>query len=99
MWPEILGAGFGCYLLKLVGTSAPRRLLRFRLLEVFAFALPVSLLSALIATQTFTSGNHLVLDARAAGLGVALLAVALRAPFVVVVVAASTATALVRLIT
>src|SRR5438132_750330 len=54
--------------------------------------------AALVATQTFSSGQHLVLDVRAAALGVAVIAVALRAPFLVVVVAAAGTAALLRLI-
>jgi len=60
--------------------------------------LPVALLAALVVVQTFSSGQRLVLDARAVGLGVALAAVLLRAPFIVVVAAATVATALTRLI-
>ena len=41
-----------------------------------------------MAVSTFATGNHLLLDSRAAGLAVALVLVALRAPFLVVVVAA-----------
>jgi hypothetical protein len=56
--------------------------------RVFTDVLPVGLLSALIAVSTFASGKHLVLDSRAAGLLAAVVLVALRAPFLVVVVAA-----------
>ena len=49
----------------------------------------VTLLAALIAISTFGEGQSLVLDARAAGLGVAVVAVWLRAPFAVVVVVAT----------
>ena len=55
-----------------------------------------TLLAALIVTQAFADGRHLVVDARAAGLGVALVALALRAPVLVVVVLAAGAAALVR---
>ena len=48
----------------------------------------VSLLAGLVAISTFGDGRGLALDARAAGLGVACIAVALRAPFAVVVIAA-----------
>lgn len=51
-------------------------------------ALPVTLLSALIAVSVFATGSHLTLDSRAAGLAVALVLVTTRAPFLVVVVAA-----------
>jgi Branched-chain amino acid transport protein (AzlD) len=55
-----------------------------------------TLLAALIVTQAFADGRHIVLDARAAGLGVALVAVALRAPVLVVVALAAAAAALTR---
>jgi hypothetical protein len=52
-----------------------------------------TLLAALIVTQAFADGRRLVLDARAAGLAVA---VALRAPVLVVVALAAGAAALTR---
>jgi Branched-chain amino acid transport protein (AzlD) len=55
-----------------------------------------TLLAALIVTQAFADGRHLVVDARAAGLGAALIAVALRAPVLVVVVLAAAVAALTR---
>jgi hypothetical protein len=48
-----------------------------------------ALLAALIVTNTFADGRALVLDARAAGLAAALVAVALRAPVLVVILAAA----------
>ena len=57
--------------------------------------LPAALLSALVMVQTFAAGRELVLDARAAGLGAALVAVAVRASvLVVLLVAALTAAGL-----
>lgn len=61
--------------------------------------LPAALLAALVVVSTVGDGQSIVLDARLAGLLVAALALARRAPFVVVVILASAATALVRLIT
>jgi branched-subunit amino acid transport protein len=58
--------------------------------------IPASLLAALVVKDTFTVANDLVIDARAAGLVVAALAVWRRAPFIVVVVVAMAATAVVR---
>ncbi len=48
-----------------------------------------ALLAALVATQAFGSGERLAVDERAAGLGVAGVAILLRAPLLVVVVAAA----------
>ena len=54
-----------------------------------------ALLAALVATQAFATDDELVLDERAAGLGVAAVAILLRAPLLVVVlVAAATAAGL-----
>jgi branched-subunit amino acid transport protein len=96
MWPAVLVACGGCYILKLAGMSLPERVLADRRVRRIGALLPVALLSALVATQTFTTGQDLTLDARAAGLAVAAAAVLLRAPFLVVVVGAAGATALVR---
>jgi branched-subunit amino acid transport protein len=98
MWWAVLGAGAGCYLLKLAGLSVPPRVLERPLVERIADLLPVALLSALIAVQVLGSGTHLVLDARLVGLGAAVVALLLRAPFIVVVLVAAVAAAAVRLV-
>ncbi len=67
------------------------------LLGVVALLAP-TLLAALIVTQAFADGRHLVVDARAAGLVVALVAVLLRAPVLVVVVLAAATAALARVV-
>jgi uncharacterized membrane protein len=58
--------------------------------------LPAALLAALVANQTVADGAAMTIDARVVGLGVAALAVALRAPFIVVVALGAGSTALVR---
>ena len=98
MWVAVLAGALGCYLLKLAGLSVPARILANPVVQRVAMALPVALLSALIVIQTFTSGQRLVLDARAAGLAAAAVAVLLRAPFLVVVGVAAATAALVRLL-
>jgi len=55
-----------------------------------------ALLAALVATSIFGGDRELVLDERVAGLGAAVLALLLRAPILVVVIAAAVATALAR---
>jgi uncharacterized membrane protein len=95
-WVAVAVVGVGTVVLKatgpvlLGGRSLPPRVAG--LLSVLAPAL----LAALVVTQAFASGRHLVLDPRAAGLGAAAVAVALRAPLLAVVVIAAAATALVR---
>ncbi|MFN8022000.1 MAG: AzlD domain-containing protein [Acidimicrobiales bacterium] len=58
--------------------------------------IPAALVAALVAKDTFSSGQHLAIDARVLGVGAALVLVWRRAPFVVVVVVAAMATALAR---
>jgi branched-subunit amino acid transport protein len=96
-WAAILVAGVGCYLLKLTGMSVPQRVLDRPLVRRTAEVIPVALLSALVAVQVFGSGQSLTLDARAAGLATAVVLLLLRAPFLVVVVGAAVAAALLRL--
>lgn len=101
IWAAILIAGVGSYLLKLAGLSIPSRYFEHPVATRVVDLLPVALLSALIAVQVFatgdTHGQHLVVDARAAGLGVAVIALWLRAPFLLVVVLAAATAALLRL--
>jgi branched-subunit amino acid transport protein len=58
--------------------------------------IPAALLSALIVKDTFSVGHDLVLDARAAGVAVAVVATWRRAPIPVVIVLSSAVTAAVR---
>jgi branched-subunit amino acid transport protein len=98
MWVAILATGVGCYLLKLAGLSVPTKVLERPVVERIADLMPVALLSALIGVQVFASGQRLVVDARAVGLGVAFVALLFRAPFIVVVFLAAGSAALVRLV-
>jgi hypothetical protein len=98
MWWAILVAAAGCYALKLAGMSIPAAVLERPLIERITDLIPVALLAALVAVQVFARGTHLTLDARAAGLAVAAVALMLRAPFLVVVLAAALTAALLRLV-
>ncbi|GAA1768224.1 hypothetical protein GCM10009795_013210 [Nocardioides hankookensis] len=98
IWVAVAITGVGCYLLKLAGLSVPPRVLERPLVERVADYIPVALLAALIAVQVFSRGHELVIDARALGLGVAVVLLLLRAPFLVVVFGAALAAALVRLL-
>jgi branched-subunit amino acid transport protein len=99
MWAAVLAGALGCYLLKLAGLSVPPRILSNDMVRRLAAALPIALLTALIAIQTLSEGHRLTIDARVAGLGAATLAVLLGAPFLVVVGVAAVTTALIRLLT
>jgi len=57
-----------------------------------------ALLAALVVNASVSSGSQLVADARLIGLGAAVMALAVRAPILVVVLVAAAATALARLL-
>jgi Branched-chain amino acid transport protein (AzlD) len=97
VWTAVLVASALAFSLKYLGHVVPERWLAGRRTSRITSALPVALLAALVAVQTVTdAGGGLVLDARAAGVGAALVGLALRAPFLVVVVLAALVAAAVR---
>jgi hypothetical protein len=87
-WIAIAATAFGCYAVKLLGLSIPAGILERPLAKRLAALVPIALLAALTALQTFGTGRNLVLDARAAGLAAAAVALLLRAPFLAVVASA-----------
>jgi branched-subunit amino acid transport protein len=98
MWTAILLGCAGCYVLKLAGLSLPERVLRHPTVERVADLIPVALLAALVAVQVFSERAALTVDARVLGLGFAVVALLLRAPFLVVVLGAALVAALARLV-
>jgi hypothetical protein len=98
-WLSIFATAAACFSLKLAGWSLPSRILDGARLQRAAAVLPLALLAGLVVVQTVGKGHSLVVDARAAGLAVAGVAVLLRAPFIVVVVVAAATAAAVRAMT
>jgi uncharacterized membrane protein len=99
LWAVVVAGSVGCYLLKLAGLSVPAAWVQHpRVIRVIEFV-PAALLAALVAVQAATSDGALVADGRLVGLAVAALALALRAPFIVVLLAAGVAGALVHVLT
>jgi uncharacterized membrane protein len=99
-WVAVLASSIGCYLLKLAGFVVPARWVAGERRARVADLVPIALLAALVGIQAFTgSRGQLVVDARLAGVVVAVVAVLLRAPFLVVVVLAAGTAALVRALT
>ncbi|MFJ8810100.1 AzlD domain-containing protein [Streptomyces sp. NPDC102490] len=96
VWIAIGATAVGCYVVKLLGLLVPAGALERPVVRRLAALLPVALLAALTAQQTFADEQTLVLDARAAGVAAAAVALLLRAPFLLVVAAAVVVTAGVR---
>jgi branched-subunit amino acid transport protein len=96
LWAVVLVGSVGCYLLKLAGLSVPAAWVQRPVVTRVVEFVPAALLAALVAVQAATSDGALVLDGRLVGLAVAALALALRAPFIVVLLLAGAAGALVH---
>jgi hypothetical protein len=95
MWLTVLAGAAGCYALKYLGSVIPSHILEQRTVKRIVLLLPISLLSALVAVQTFADSQNLVLDARVPALAAATVALRFRTPFILVVlIAAVTAAAL-----
>ncbi|MFG2000112.1 AzlD domain-containing protein [Spirillospora sp. NPDC048911] len=99
VWIAVISTGLGCYALKLSGLVTPQRVLDDPRVRRFTDLVPVALLTALIAVQALADGRDLEFDGpRMAGLGAAVVALVLRAPFLVVLAVAAGVAAGVRLL-
>jgi len=97
-WLVVVAVGIGTIAIKAAGpVLMGGRPLPERARGVVALLAP-ALLAALVATNTFGSGQQLVADARLIGVAVAALALLLRAPVLAVVVVAAAAAAVSRLL-
>lgn len=97
IWIAVLVTSAGCYALKLAGLTVPQRVLSNARVRRFAELVPVALLAALSAVQAVGSGQAFELDpARLAGMGAGVVALLLRAPFLVVIVVAAGTAAVLR---
>ena len=96
IWTAVLVAAAGCYGLKVAGWAVPSSVLDRAVARAAVTLLPIALLAALVVVQVFGSGHRLVVDARAAALVAGAVALALRAPFIVVLVVAAGTAALLR---
>lgn len=96
MWVTVLVASGGAFLEKLLGFLLPHSFLERESVRRMTVLLPISLLSALVIVQTFSIDSDISVDARLLGVVVAVIALILRAPFIVVVVLAAAVTGIVR---
>lgn len=97
-WTSVLLVGLATVAIKAGGpVFAGERELPLRVGRMVALVGP-ALLAALVATQAFATDDRLVLDERGAGLVAAAVAIALRAPIIVVVGVAAASAALLRLV-
>ena len=96
MWGWVLVASLACFATKLAGLLVPRRLLDDERTVLTMAGMTVGVLAGLIGISTFTTGSVVTVDARLASLVVAVVALRLRAPFLLVVILGAVAAALMR---
>jgi branched-subunit amino acid transport protein len=95
-WTVVLVVGVFTMALKAVGpVLLGGREFPPRLNDVFGLLAP-ALLAALVVTQALGGDGELVFDERLVGVGVAAVAIRLRAPLIVVMTLAAASTALLR---
>ena len=94
MWIAVLGTSAIAFGLKYFGHSVPEKYLSNpRVLRINTL-IPIALLSALVAVQTFAEKSKLVIDQRVVGMSVAVIALMFKAPFPIVVIGSAAASAL-----
>jgi hypothetical protein len=88
-WIATLGTSLIAFALKYSGHSVPDRWLSHPKIQKINAQIPIALLSALVAVQSFSEKSKLMIDQRLVGLTVAIIALLLKAPFPVVVLSAA----------
>lgn len=88
-WTAVIGTSVIAFALKYVGHSIPQRWLENPKITRINALIPIALLSALVAAQTFTTKTTVMIDHRLAGVSMAVIALLLKAPFPVVVLSAA----------
>jgi hypothetical protein len=92
-WIATLGTSLVAFALKYSGHSVPDRWLSHPKIQRVNALIPIALLSALVAVQSFSEKAKLMVDQRLVGLMAAIIALLLRAPFPVVVLSAAVSSA------
>ena len=98
LWAWILLAAAVAYLTKLLGYLVPAKVLENQQTTRAAGALTIGLLASLTMVNTVSAGTVVVIDARVGALAAAMVALLLRAPFLVVVIAGAAAAGALRLL-
>ena len=95
IWIATLITSAICFLLKFLGYSLPESLLNRPIIQRINALIPIALLSALVAVQTFGADQNIVVDHRLAGVGAAAIALRFKASFPVIMLLAAIVSALV----
>jgi len=92
-WIATIGTSVIAFALKYSGHSVPEKWLSHPKIQRINGLIPIALLSALVAVQSFSEKTKLMIDQRLLGLCVAIIALMLKAPFPIVVISAAVSSA------
>ena len=95
-WTLVFLLAGGSYFFKVLGLVVIGDRPLPPVLERCLALIPAALIPALIFKDTFSIGQHLQLDARAAGVGAAVIAAWRRVPLILVIVIGAAVTAIAR---
>jgi branched-subunit amino acid transport protein len=95
-WTLVILLTLGAYAFKVTGLVCLGGRSLPPMFERCLALIPAAVVTALVMKDTFTTGQDLVLDARALGIAVASIAAWRKAPLIVVIVLGAAVTALVR---
>ena len=95
-WTLVILLTLGAYAIKVTGLEFLGGRSLPPMFERCLALIPAAVVTALVMKDTFTTGQDLVLDARALGIAVAGIAAWRKAPLIVVIVLGAAVTALVR---
>ena len=95
-WTLIILLTIGAYAFKVTGLVILGGRTLPPIFERCLALIPAAVVTALVMKDTFTQGQELVIDARALGSAVAVIAAWRKAPLIVVIVLGAAVTALVR---
>ena len=93
LWLATIGTSVIAFALKYSGHSIPEKWLSHPKIQRINGLIPIALLSALVAVQSFSEKSKLMIDQRLVGLSVAIIALLLKAPFPIVVLSAAVSSA------
>ena len=93
-WFAVIGASLLCYGLKFLGTVVPHSWLEKPRFTRVNNLIPIALLTALVAVNTFATKTKLLVDQRVLGIATAIVLLYLKRSFLTVVVGAALVSAL-----
>ncbi|MGB8860834.1 MAG: AzlD domain-containing protein [Ilumatobacteraceae bacterium] len=95
-WPFVFALAATAYGFKVLGLVLVGDRRMPPVLDRCLALIPAALIAAIVVKDTFSVGQHLQIDARAAGVGVAVLAAWRKVPLIAVILIGAAVTAAVR---